>query len=60
MRVMDIALPVLVFFLGLRIEGRLPTLQEDPVKIMNTSTAPLLEKLVQTKYFRIIRLNVNE
>jgi ERO1-like protein alpha len=35
-------------------------LQMDPMQNMNAEAAPLLEQLVQTKYFRIIRLNVNQ
>lgn len=32
----------------------------DPMQHMNLAAAPLLEDLVQTKYFRIIRLNINQ
>ena len=28
--------------------------------LINRRTAPILERLVQTKYFRIIRLNINQ
>jgi hypothetical protein len=33
---------------------------EDPMRDMNMAAAPLLENLTQTKYFRIIRLNINQ
>lgn len=46
---MDIALPVLVFFLGLWIVGRLPSLQEGgPSQDHEPEYCSIVEKLVQT------------
>lgn len=53
-------LPAIVFVIGLEVLERLPFSRQDPLREMHERTAPVLEKLVQTKYFRIIRLNINE
>ena len=32
----------------------------DPMRVLNEQTVKVMERLVQTKYFRIIRLNLNQ
>lgn len=60
MKAWDILLPILLFFCGWWAIQMVPAFREDPLKCLNRRTATLLEQLVQTKYFRIVRMNINE
>lgn len=53
-------LAVIAFVLGYYFLSTMRFVKEDPMEKMNRSTAPILEELVQTKYFRLIRLNINQ
>ena len=59
MNILHVIIPLCIFLGGLRLLEQIPQLKEDPLKQMNEKTVTLLEELVQTKYFRIIRLNIN-
>jgi ERO1-like protein alpha len=60
MNILHVIVPLLFFLGGLELLRRTPGVQEDPLEQMNSRTAEVLARLVQTKYFRIIRLNINE
>lgn len=60
MKAWDVLLPILLFFCGYWTLHQLPAANEDPLKCLNNRSAPLLEKLVQTKFFRIVRMNIND
>ena len=51
---------VIAFVAGYYFLSSTKIVQQDPMEKMNQSTAPILEELVQTKYFRLIRLNINQ
>ena len=38
----------------------LPRFSIDPMRVLNEETVKIMDTLVQTKYFRIIRLNLNQ
>ena len=59
MNIFDVILPITIFFSGLYLLQNSDIVHEDHLKVMNLKTANLLESLVLTKYFRIIRLNIN-
>lgn len=60
MNILDVVVPIVLFFLGLFVLGSVGMGREDPLEGLNGRTASVVEQLVQTKYFRIIRLNINE
>ena len=60
MNIFDVVVPVVLFLVGLRLLQEVPGLQEDPLRQINERTAGTLQSLVQTKFFRIIRLNINQ
>ena len=60
MNIFDILMPILAVISGLYLLEYMPWAQQDQLLTFNQKTAPILEQLVQTKYFRIIRLNINE
>lgn len=60
MKAWDILLPIFLFFCGYWALQQIPAVREDPLKSFNARTAPIVEKLVQTKFFRIVRMNIND
>lgn len=53
-------MPVLAWWAGLTLLQHTTWCASDPLKEINERTSDTLSRLVQTKYFRIIRLNINQ
>lgn len=59
MKIWSIVLAV-AYLIGYYLLTSTKVLESDPMQEMNVAAAPLLEDLIQTKYFRVIRLNINQ
>ena len=60
MNIFHVIIPIIIFFASLHLLQLSGIALEDPLMLTNFKTVGILEELVQTKYFRIIRLNINE
>ena len=49
-----------LYSLGYYLLLTLPRFQVDHMRVLNERSVAVMDQLVQTKYFRIIRLNINQ
>lgn len=60
MKFCHVIIPILLYLCGYYLLVTRPEFKSDPMLKLNRSSAPILHDLIQTKFFRMIRLNLNQ